>query len=168
MISLFLRGNRLSGRIPTTLINNSALAIMDLNSNFLQMELPSNIGDTLPNLWALSLSDNMFEGQFPASLGNASFLSIIYLASNNFTGQLPSSLGNLLHLTDLKLDENNFEAKDDQGWKFLDALSNCGSLQVLSLNDNQLYGPIPHSVGNLSASIQRLEFGNNYLSGTVP
>uniref|UniRef100_A0A8I6YYP4 Receptor kinase-like protein Xa21 n=3 Tax=Hordeum vulgare subsp. vulgare TaxID=112509 RepID=A0A8I6YYP4_HORVV len=165
---LLLGGNMLSGRIPRTLLNNSALSVLDLNSNFLQMKLPSNIGDTLPNLIALQLQDNMFEGKIPASLGNASFLFIIQLSYNNLTGQIPTSFGNLRDMTYLELDHNKLDAKDNQGWKFLDALSNCGSLQVLGLNDNHLNGAIPNSVGNLSTSLKELGFHYNYLSGTVP
>lgn len=166
--ALFLNGNRLSGRIPTTLLNNSALLILNLNSNFLRMELPSNIGDTLPFVRALDLRYNMFEGQIPASLGNASVLSVLYLSHNNFTDQIPSSLGNCRSMTDLKLDNNKLEAEDNGGWKFLDALSNCRSLQFLSLGNNHLNGVIPNSIGNLSTSLQGLGFDGNYLSGTVP
>jgi len=168
MAHLFLGGNRLSGTVPTTLLNNSALTYLDLNSNFLQMELPSDIGDTLPKLLYLYLYNNTFKGHLPASLGNASFLLQIDLSSNNFTGQLPSSLGNLKHLEKLILDTNKFEARDSQGWKFLGALSNCGLLKVLSLYDNELHGAIPSSIGNLSTSLQILGFDKNYLSGTVP
>jgi len=97
------------------------------------MELPSTIGNTLPRLYGLGLNNNMFQGQIPASLGNASNLQIIDFTFNNVSGYVPSSLGNLLSLQYLKLEQNKLEANGSQGWEFLDALGNCTDLQLLSL-----------------------------------
>ncbi|PUZ76559.1 hypothetical protein GQ55_1G300500 [Panicum hallii var. hallii] len=168
LVQLYLGENRLSGSIPTTLLNHSSLAVLDVNTNFLLMELPSTIGNTLPSLLALGLDNNMFQGQIPASLGNASNLSIIYLTSNNFTGQVPSSLGNLSPLKHLKLDRNKLETSDSKSWEFLDALGKCGVLQVLTLFDNQLQGAIPNSIGNLSPGLQFLGLDKNNLTGMIP
>lgn len=169
MNKLTLTQNRLAGRVPTTIFNLSSIGILDLGANFLHMALPSNIGDTLPSLLALSLYNNRFHGRIPASLGNATFLLEMDFTSNNFTGHVPSSLGNLTHLSSLKLEQNNLEAKDSEGWEFLDALGKCTSLTYLSLSDNNLQGAIPKSVGQLSnSSLQYLGLGKNNLSGTVP
>jgi len=132
------------------------------------MELPSTIGNTLPRLYALGLNNNMFQGQIPASLGNASNLREIILESNNFTGQVPSSLGNLSFLQYLNLGQNKLEANDSKNWEFLDALGKCSGLQVLTLYDNQLHGAIPNSIGKLSPSLQYLDLYKNNLSGMVP
>ncbi|CAL4886700.1 unnamed protein product [Urochloa decumbens] len=169
MFELTLGENMLTGSIPATILNNSFLTVLDVNTNFLHMALPSTIGNTLPNIYALGLHNNMFYGQIPASLGNAPTLSMIQLQSNNFTGQIPSSLGNLSScLTTLLLNQNKLEAKDSKSWEFLDALGNCSSLQTLSLNDNQLQGVIPNSIGKLSPNLQYLALETNNLSGTVP
>ena len=53
----------LSGSIPTTIFNLSFLQILDVSGNFLRMELPSNIGNTLPILVGLGLHDNMFHNR---------------------------------------------------------------------------------------------------------
>lgn len=169
MVQLVLGGNRLSGAVPTAIfLNSSFLRTLDLHSNFLYMDLPSNIGNNLPAFLDLHLYDNMFQGPIPASLGNASLLQIIDLSSNDFIGQVPSSLGNLSSLQFLKLEKNKLEANNSQSWKFLDALSNCRSLQSLSLSDNQLQGPLPDSIGKLSTGLQHLGLSKNNLSGTVP
>jgi Leucine-rich repeat (LRR) protein len=168
LIQLALGENRLSGSIPTTLLNHSSLEILDVNTNFLLMELPSTIGNTLPRLSGLGLRYNMFQGQIPASLGNASYLSVILLTSNNFTGQVPSSLGNLSLLQYLNLDGNKLETSDSKSWEFLDALGKCRVLKSLTLADNQLQGAIPNSIGKLSPGLQYLGLGQNKLTGMIP
>jgi Leucine-rich repeat (LRR) protein len=166
---LLLAQNMLSGSIPTTILNLRNLTYLDLGENYLRMMLPSDIGNTLPQLGALSLYSNMFHGPIPASLGNASILVVLDFTSNSFTGNVPSSLGNLTYLNFLELEQNNLEAKDNEGWEFIDALAKCTYLQYLLLSDNQLQGSIPNSVGKLSnRTLQYLRFGNNNLSGAVP
>lgn len=115
--------------------------------------MPSNIGDALPNLQRLYLEDNMFNGHPPSSLGNSSWLDDIILANNNFSGQVPTSLGKLQKMFSLLLENNKIEANNRETWEFLSVLANCTLLQVLDLNDNQLQGAIPNSIGNLSASL---------------
>uniref|UniRef100_A0A0D3FM82 Receptor kinase-like protein Xa21 n=1 Tax=Oryza barthii TaxID=65489 RepID=A0A0D3FM82_9ORYZ len=165
---LFLGGNWLSGGIPASLFQLSALRILDLDTNMLNKTLPPNMGDLLPNLQKLNLAGNMFEGQIPDSLGNASGLDWIGLSENKFSGKVPSSFGKLSKLYSLNLGHNMLEARDSQSWAFLNALTNCSLLQVLSLVQNNLEGVIPNSVGNLSPRLQTLAMGWNYLSGEVP
>ncbi|KAJ1279982.1 hypothetical protein BS78_04G197200 [Paspalum vaginatum] len=165
---LNLNGNNLSGGIPQTLPKLSSLTELSLTSNMIGNTLPSNIGDALPNLQSLLLGDNNFSGSIPASLGNISGLKQLQLADNYFVGQIPSSFGKLSQLIVLDLGMNFLEATDSQGWEFLDALANCTSLSQLSLAGNELHGPIPNSIGNLSTTLQRLLIGGNNLSGVVP
>jgi len=161
-----LGANRLSGTVPGTLLNSSSLQILDLGVNMLGKALPSEI--ILPNLQQLTLDNNNFEGHLPASLGNISGLQSLELSFNNFNGQVPSSLGNLGILNYLNLMNNKLEAKDSQSWKFIDMLSNHGSLKVLILSRNQFEGAIPNSISNLSATLQKLGLGANNFSGIVP
>jgi Leucine-rich repeat (LRR) protein len=166
---LLLGHNSLSGSIPTTILKQRNLRILDLGENSLRMMLPSDIGHTLPQLGALSLHNNMFYGPIPASLGNASILTILDLTANSFTGHVPSSLGNLTYPSLLQLEHNNLKANDNEGWEFIDALRKCQFLEKLLLSYNQLGGAIPNSVGKLSNnSLQYLHFGKNNLSGAVP
>lgn len=50
----------------------------------------------------------------------------------------------------------------------MDSLTNCSSLNVLALFQNQLNGQLPSSVGNLTSQLQYLLLGQNELSGSVP
>ncbi|KAM3368500.1 hypothetical protein ACQJBY_016805 [Aegilops geniculata] len=169
MSNLLLGENKLSGRVPEAIFNLSLLNQMALELNMLVGTLPSNMGDALPNLRLLTLGGNMLEGLIPDSLGNASELQLINLAYNHgFRGRVPPSLGKLPKLSKLGLDTNSLEANDSWGWEFLDALSNCTSLEMLSLYANRLQGNLPNSVGNLSSNVNNLVFGRNMLYGLVP
>ncbi|WVZ74677.1 hypothetical protein U9M48_022836, partial [Paspalum notatum var. saurae] len=165
---LDLSSNNLSGGIPHALFNLSSLNTLSLAYNLLSKTLPSNVGDHLPNLVTLYLGANMFEGPIPASLGNASSLEQLDLSSNNLSGQIPSIFGKLSGLSYLNLERNMFEAIDSAGWEFFQGLTNCRSLEVLSLDSNHLQGFIPNFIGNLSTSLTRLLMGGNNLSGIVP
>ncbi|AQK93792.1 hypothetical protein ZEAMMB73_Zm00001d010292 [Zea mays] len=60
------------------------------------------------------------------------------------------------------------DASDEQGWEFLDHLTNCGSLQVLALDDNKLGGQLPGSIAQLLREIQALDIGKTRISGSIP
>lgn len=127
-----------------------------------------DVGDTLSNQQTLELGGNAIEGSIPASLGNASGLTTINIPNNNFTGYIPATFGKLGKLYSLNLEANKLQAEDSRSWEFLGALSNCSLLASLSLDANQLAGVLPNSAGNLSAGLQSLLLGTNYISGTVP
>ncbi|TVU29235.1 hypothetical protein EJB05_20793, partial [Eragrostis curvula] len=110
----------------------------------------------------------MFEGHIPASLGNALGLEVIDLTNNNFIGQIPSSFGKLSRLYSLLLEGNMLEARDSEGWEFFHALVNCSLLKELSLANNNLQGPIPNSIANLTTNLAYLLMDGNQLSGIVP
>ncbi|KAL5212795.1 hypothetical protein ABZP36_023642 [Zizania latifolia] len=167
MVILELSHNRLIGEIPQS-INISRLQALGVAFNKLGKALPSNIGIALPRLQRLAMGRNTFEGQIPASLGNASGLQLIDLPENSFTGQLPADWEKLSGLTRLNFEKNMLEAGDIRTWEFFHALRNCSSLRVLSLAQNRLQGVIPNSIGNLSTTLQQLLLGENNLLGVVP
>lgn len=153
--------------MPQALCNQSSLTTLGLELNMLGNTLPTNIGNALPNLVVLNLGNNTFEGQIPASLGNASMLQEIDLSRNKFVGKIPP-LGKLSNLSYLNLGENRLEASDNNSWEFLHSLRNCSYLQAFSLSQNLLEGHIPNSIGNLSSNLQYLILSGNKLSGIVP
>ncbi|GJN34963.1 hypothetical protein PR202_gb23680 [Eleusine coracana subsp. coracana] len=166
---LALGRNKLSGPISQSIFNLSSLEIVSLESNYLSMPyLPSDLGNTLHNLQRLYLDYNNFGGLIPPSLSNATHLVDLDLSSNSFAGHVPTTLGALPKLSWLNLEYNNIIAKDKQSWMFIDALTNCSSLNVLALFQNQLKGELPSSMGNLSSQLQYLLLGQNELAGHVP
>ncbi|CAN4103773.1 unnamed protein product [Withania somnifera] len=68
----------------------------------------------LPDLRAISVVNNKFEGSLPSfnilhSLKRMNSLKKLHLANNGFTGQLPSIFGELPHLKELNIQNNKFE-----------------------------------------------------------
>ncbi|CAI9093627.1 OLC1v1029176C2 [Oldenlandia corymbosa var. corymbosa] len=142
--------NDLNGPIPTGIFNLSTLIELVLNFNHLIGNLPSKIGDQLPNLNYLDLSWNNFSGVIPVSIGNCSRLSFLHLGHNQFINTIPKSLGNLEYL------------------HFLTSLTNCKSLKVLIVAENPLNGIIPNTIGNLSSSLQKFYASVANITGPIP
>ena len=86
-----------------------------------------------------------FAGAIPASLGNLTKVTQVFLQSNNLTGQIPSSLSNLKDLTHIDLSYNNFEGR------IPDFLTNLTKLTQVDLSYNQLTSQIGEYkvIGNL-------------------
>ncbi|XP_010905750.2 receptor kinase-like protein Xa21 [Elaeis guineensis] len=160
--------NGLTGRIPSKLYNISSLQEFSVAANKLQGSISFDMGIKLPSLQELHLGGNQFYGPIPITLANASRLKLIDIPDNHFSGGVPSELGRLRGLYHLNLETNQLEAGDANGWEFLDSLTNCSELQVLSLHDNMLRGMLPNSVVNLSSQLQVLLLDENYISGRIP
>uniref|UniRef100_A0A0D9WRL4 Receptor kinase-like protein Xa21 n=1 Tax=Leersia perrieri TaxID=77586 RepID=A0A0D9WRL4_9ORYZ len=159
-----LNGNHLSGLVPPSLFNMSSLTYLGFGNNSLIGKLPSNIGNTLPSIQTLVLTSNRFDGTIPASLTNASNLQQLHLADNRLTGLIPL-FGSLPNLKALDISTNMLEAGE---WSFLASLSNCTSLEILTVHSNNLQGNLPRYIGNLSNSLQVLSLTQNKLSGPIP
>ncbi|CAL5029852.1 unnamed protein product [Urochloa decumbens] len=165
LIVLRLGENNLSGSTPTELFNISSLRFIDLGQNSLIGRIPSNVGNSLPNLKVLTMWGNRINGSIPESLANASKLQLVDLSNNSLAGPVPS-LGSLPELYGLILGNNNLESDD---WTFLASLTNCSHLEFLAMDGNILNGSLPRLlVGNLSASLEYLNFENNQIVGPIP
>ncbi|XP_044415389.1 putative receptor-like protein kinase At3g47110 [Triticum aestivum] len=107
------------------------------------------------NLTGLGLS-----GLISHSIGNLTFLRILNLSINDFTGELPP-LSRLQRLKYLHLRNNSLRGI------IPDTLTNCSSLQTISLRYNLLIGAIPRDIGRLS-NLVLLDVISNNLTGTIP
>ena len=131
-----------------------------LNSNALNGEIPSEIGD-IPNLYQLWLHDNRLSGEIPPELGKLSRLTYLYLHNNRLSGGIPPELGKLSRLIELVLSGNNLSGGISPELGALSRLNN------LELGGNQLSGEIPSEFGGL-ANLFALGLANNRLSGGIP
>ncbi|KAK2992073.1 hypothetical protein RJ640_026594, partial [Escallonia rubra] len=157
------------GTIPATIFNISTLQMLSVVSNQLSGILPLYAGHQLANLKELSLGSNSLTGNLPDSISNASKLARLDLMYNDFSGIVPNSLGNLGLLEHLNLGDNNFIGEPSSPeLSFITSLSNCKKLRVLAISDNPIAGTLPVSIGNLSASLQKIFAYRCRIRGTIP
>ncbi|XBI87296.1 hypothetical protein VPH35_025409 [Triticum aestivum] len=150
---------------PYSIYNLSALFFLGLANNNLGGTLPSDMGNTLPKIEILMMSDNHFEGDIPASLQNASRMRFIHLGDNSLTGVIPS-FSSMPSLKYVMLYSNQLEAGD---WTFFSSLANCTQLQNLNVDTNNLRGDLPaNSIANLPKSLTALSLNSNNILGTIP
>ncbi|WCJ42109.1 receptor like protein 1 [Euphorbia peplus] len=127
------------------------LQALDISKNYLRSTIPSQIGQILPQLSYLNLSENSLFGGMPASLGKMSMLGTLDLSSNELSGEIPEDLevGD-----ELQLGRNAFTGNIPRG------LLECTRLSVLDASDNHLSGRIPEWIANMS-SLKVLELSRN-------
>ncbi|XP_077237119.1 uncharacterized protein LOC143878764 [Tasmannia lanceolata] len=163
-----ISSNKLSGTIPPQIYNFSSMYLIDVVDNQLYGSLPSDIGITLPNLQSFTVGMNQFTGSIPASLPNASRLTLLDVSQNDLSGTVPMNLGSLQGLIKLNVEVNMLGTTHDDDLKFLTSLSNCTSLEVLSISRNNLRGALPNSLVNLSSQLTALNMGENEIYGSIP
>uniref|UniRef100_A0A3B6KH70 non-specific serine/threonine protein kinase n=1 Tax=Triticum aestivum TaxID=4565 RepID=A0A3B6KH70_WHEAT len=84
----------------------------------------------------------------------------ITLSEKNITGSIPEELTKLSALVELRLDGNSFSGG-------IPDFSGCRNLQYIHLENNQLNGALPSSLGDLP-NLKELYIQNNRLSGHIP
>jgi Leucine-rich repeat (LRR) protein len=81
-------------------------------------------------------------------------------------GGIPQEFDKLQHLERLYLDQNRLVSADST--PIFGALSNCTSLQKLSLRNNALKRDLPGSIGQLSQTLFYLSLIENCCTGSIP
>ncbi|XP_043698931.1 probable LRR receptor-like serine/threonine-protein kinase At3g47570 [Telopea speciosissima] len=168
LTDLGLGGNKFSGIIPPTIYNLSSLADFDVGDNQLQGSLPTNLGVTLPNLWFLSVAENLFHGPIPISVSNLSKLELLFAGGSSFTGKVAIHFGGLSKLYMLSLASNHLGSGGADDLNFINTLTNCSILTFLELNVNRFGGVLPNSIANLSTQLIELSLSKNQISGDIP
>ncbi len=157
---LWIEENQLSGNIPASLGNLTALEWLVLIENQLSGSIPASLGK-LAALKILALYNNQLSGSVPASLGNLTAVENFNLSNNQLSGSLPASLGNLTAVSNISMCNNQLSGN------IPDELTNLRALKSLWLFGNQLTGSIPASLGKMTA-LENLNLNNNQLSGSIP
>nr|KJB77022.1 hypothetical protein B456_012G117000 [Gossypium raimondii] len=182
-----LDNEKLQGSLPEFHHNGSLQNLVLSGTNF-SGSLPQSI-DKLVNLTILDLSFCNFSGAIPSSVSNLQQLVYLDLSFNNFTGQIPcfdlfknlarvdlsynklsgkiesfkwEDLPNLTRI-DLRvlLSNNQFDGEVTGAPKVRESL-----LDILDLSCNQLQGPIPAYVFELSR-LSVLVLSSNNFNGTI-
>ncbi|KAK4595020.1 hypothetical protein RGQ29_018672 [Quercus rubra] len=138
----------------------TSAAQLYLKSNFFSGPIPSNIGDLMPSLQILDLSENHLNGKIPSSIQKMVYLKILYLKSNQLSGELPNHWSELQSLQVMDISYNHLHGKIPRSMGFLSSLS------ILVLSNNHLYGEIPSTLQE--CSLLSIDLGGNRLSGNLP
>ncbi|XWS43869.1 hypothetical protein CRYUN_Cryun16bG0141400 [Craigia yunnanensis] len=174
VIGLDLSNQSISGAIDnsSSLFRLQHLQRLNLAYNRHIFTFPSEF-DKFANLSYLNLSNAGFKGQFPAEISRMTRLVTLDLSKDSYLlgdylklekPNLDMLVRNLTRLRFLYLDGVNISARGNEWCQALTSLTN---LQVLSMSDCYLSGPIDSSFSKLrSLSVIRLD--GNKLSAPLP
>ncbi|CAM8995606.1 unnamed protein product [Rhodiola kirilowii] len=164
---LFLSDNSFSGTF-SQLYNLSSLHTLEIFSNHFTGTLAQDMDVLFPKLTSLSIGNNSFTGEIPSSLSNMSGLTDCQMDSNRFRGRVPDDLGKLKNLRLLQLYDNSLGSEMPNDLSFVDSLTNCTKLEMLSLDGNKFSGPISDSIGNFTFKLRLFTIRNNQITGHIP
>jgi Leucine-rich repeat (LRR) protein len=173
-------GNNLKGEVSGLLASATQLVHLNISKNNLEGSLPYS--NNWRKLQFFSASSNKFEGTIPSCILNwtsieyfnvannklkgylpnfqsISNLQLLSLSGNNFKGDITNALSS--NLIDLWLDRNNFDSTIPT-----DIALRTPNLSTLFLQDNQLSGSLPASIGKLSQLSVLFLYKNN-LTGSI-
>ncbi|KAJ6316044.1 hypothetical protein OIU78_019345 [Salix suchowensis] len=158
MLRIQLSNNRFGGQIPEfPNVSSSLLDTLDFSSNKLEGPIPSSVFD-LANLNVLDLSSNKLNGTVELHLVQKLLnLTTLGLSYNNLTviaSGKNSNLSSRPQIKNLRLASCNLRVFPD--------LRNQSKLSHLDLSDNQITGPVPGWISELSI-LQYLNLSRNLL-----
>ena len=131
------------------------------------VSIPENwtLPDEMENLTALTdlrINKQKLVGEFPEVVCRMTWLKFLYLQGNNFTGALPASLGQLTELTELYVDQNA-----SMTGSIPHEIGNLKKLMRLNISQSGIGGEIPVELGQCESLVQFMAFKAK-LSGELP
>lgn len=152
--SINLDFNNLTGTIPNTIGNLTALIQLNINANHLAGAIPESIGN-LTKLVFLGLVANALSGEIPATLANCTALVFLHLEDNSLTGPIPTGIFTLPTCKQIVLSFNELT-----GTLPATIGSMLSDTHDLVLDHNHLTGEIPASLWS-NSSLQYVALENN-------
>ncbi|KAF8035539.1 hypothetical protein BT93_C1539 [Corymbia citriodora subsp. variegata] len=158
--------NQLIGEPPTSLMFLDVRSNVDLSSNLYEEiitsgPIPPNIGELMPYLTDLDVSQNALNGTIPLSIGNMTTLTTLVISNNYLSGEIPQFWSDLSLLYILDMSNNNLSGPIPREVGLL------SSLMFFIVSKNNLSGELPSSFQNCS-SLASLDLGENRFSGNIP
>ncbi|XP_052137458.1 probable LRR receptor-like serine/threonine-protein kinase At3g47570 [Oryza glaberrima] len=170
---LYSAGNNLTGPITFPAGNQSFICPMirtlGIGGNRFTGRIPPGL-TACRKLETLGLCLNLLSGDVPEWLADLSELNFLYLCENELTGSIPAVLSNLTMLTELDLSFclNVISLSNNQlSGPIPDSIVLMENLQYSSLHGNIMFGPVPTQIGTLQ-SIVVLYLDDNKFSGSIP
>ncbi|XP_019169557.1 PREDICTED: probable LRR receptor-like serine/threonine-protein kinase At4g36180 [Ipomoea nil] len=202
---LHLHGNELIGSVPKVLSGASSLVTLDMRDNNLSGRVPSWIS-SLSSLRFILLGGNQLEGSIPSQFCDLRNISMLDISSNNLSSFLPSCLHKVLagskraldatlgphvyqqiyyiplstysYETRLQIDlylASIYRASDEEEEVEFVTKSRSESykgnilnyMSGIDLSFNNLIGSIPQEIGYLS-NIHTLNLSHNHFTGSIP
>jgi len=166
---LYLEDNKFSADIHRFAWDMPDLGHLDLSHNkFTCNSCPNGIGIPrhlfeLEKLVILDLSNNLFEGDFPAVIPVQENMVFFSVHENKMTGPLPSGLKNLTAMIHLDLANNNFEGTMPDEFFEMPSLKHI----FLSENPNLVAGPIPSGLKDMTG-LTEISLKNTNRNGPLP
>jgi Leucine-rich repeat (LRR) protein len=158
---LDLGWNFLQGQIPSEIGGLSSLDHLRLGGSYaLTGPLPEELYD-LPELRTLHLGGFNLGGTLPPEIARLTQLEQLYLWDAGLGGPLPTEITQLANLRRLDLSYNDLLGSIPPEFGKLTELDD------LDLRYNELAGGIPAELGDLT-NLSQLELDNNRLDGTIP
>jgi hypothetical protein len=152
----------LSGYIYGDIPAQERAALIALYNSTTGDNWPNNDGWKTPPLHTDGFALPGTEGTWHGVTVEDNHVTSIDFIDNNLNGTLPSELQNLVYLKNFSLLNN-----DQLTGNIPPTIGNMTSLQQLYLEHNQLTGGIPVELGNLTNLIY-LSLATNQLTGTIP
>ncbi|KAL9339616.1 hypothetical protein Peur_068631 [Populus x canadensis] len=156
---LILRGNQLTGILPNSLSNCSALQVLDVSLNNLSGKIPRWIGN-MSSLQYLDLSENNLFGSLPTGFCSSRMMIEVYLSKNKLEGSLIGALDGCLSLKRLDLSHNYFKGGIPQ------SVGSLLELSFLLLGYNNLEAEIPRQMCELK-KLSLIDLSHNNLCGHI-
>lgn len=151
--------------------STTTLQYLDLSSNSLDGEIPFRGDCSLPELTFLVLWSNYLVGGIPPSISNSTKLRWLLLENNFLAGELPTNMfGGMPRLELVYFTYNSLESPRNNTSlePFFASLTNCTELKELGIARNEIAGTIPPVVGRLSPGLQQLHLEYNNIFGPIP
>ncbi|KAJ9171067.1 hypothetical protein P3X46_019117 [Hevea brasiliensis] len=184
LVNLYLDSNHFNGQIPSCLIYGSSIEYLILSFNQLSGQIPSQT-DAHSKVVTLELSSNKLQGSIPRTLSNLKNLQTLSFHSNNLSGVVDVNIFfQLKKLRILMLSYNNLWLLTESNTnaiipnftnlglascnlsEFPHFLHNQHELKFLDLSSNNIQGPIPSWLWNMSRnSLQYMNLSHNFLKG---
>ncbi|GJV16767.1 leucine-rich repeat-containing protein [Tanacetum coccineum] len=158
---LYLPFTGLNGKLLHYIFNLHSLEELDLSSNTLTGDIPSDISLNLTHLTYLRLSSNRLNGTLPSWLFTLPSLEYLDLSANMFGGNVPFESFALPSLKVLDLSGNKLVGHID-----VQTFSEWTN-STLYLQSNLIQGPFPPSICNIS-NLMSLDMSNNRIIGVIP